>query len=861
MGKWQDDPVVEAAPSAARSASRWQDDPVAEPPDDAGVVTQALRGANKALSTVATAPFWMAHDVAERARARGETPAFGLPDTKFPDALIKGGYMEPPPIAPDNTSGRFAQSVGEAVGSTIMPTGALLTKAQQLAKLAPTTTLRALGQRVGEFFAGSPVKAVALDAAGATAAGVGQQGAREAELGPGYEVAAGALAPVAAIAGAQSVAAGARAARGMMMIPEDLFTPTIARWKANGDNIFRKLGLPMSADGSIPERTAGGDAAAYQMLANQLRRENVPVTQLDELLAKMAESRRFNSNSNAPDAVALVDMTPGMQKLAGSLMRSNPEAWSRGVDFFYSRQTGLTPFRGNAATPGETGIPSRNMFSPPITSEQAARQHGTDFGVPQGSIVPMGQRERVGDAFRRSLRIEDADLHGHASTAEMTDDMLEQMGKTLSKPLYDTAREAGRSVDLRPTAGPILDRWEAALENETGPVRRALATQVKEFRRAIGAFQPSNTPDVGGRAAFGGNRLSFGADTDPRYVSPFERFDKAKQMLDEQIRQAYKNPSKQNTIVANALQQFKRELLDGAKNEAGHIIMPGIDGIETNALGAKYKAARGVFQSVAESRRALETGGDIWAGKAGVGEYSALSDDVASQKLVRLGIHGGYEKDTANMPVGHDATKLFDKPRLHEVLREIIPRSQDADAVFANRPERFGDYLGFEKMGMHAAGKTVGNSSTAERIADDKAASALHDVVEQFRSSKSFWQFGAQAAAAKLNWLFGYRADTSATMARALFNADPVVRAEVIDGIRRHMGQSRFTYFTQLMDQQARAAPASRAAATATMGSSMAHGQSGSPGNPVPVRTPEEADKLPSGTHFTTPDGRNKVRP
>lgn len=176
----------------------------------------AMRGINKGVATLATAPFRMAQEVADRRLERGEKSIFDgvLPD-RFPDALLKGGYLDPP--EPKTTAGHYAQAAGEAVGSSLLPSAAILGNAGRMAALAPTTVPRALGQAIGETVASAPGRAVAADALAATGAGIGQEGAKEAGFGPvGQTVAglAGAMVPAgtaATVGSAYRTVQGARA--------------------------------------------------------------------------------------------------------------------------------------------------------------------------------------------------------------------------------------------------------------------------------------------------------------------------------------------------------------------------------------------------------------------------------------------------------------------------------------------------------------------------------------------------------------------------------------------------------------------------------------------------------------------------
>ena len=82
---------------------------------------------------------------------------------------------------------RVAEYVGaaaEGVGASLIPTAGILAAAPRLAAMAPTTTLRAIGQRLGETVAASPAAAVGADILAASASGVAQQAAQDAGAMP-----------------------------------------------------------------------------------------------------------------------------------------------------------------------------------------------------------------------------------------------------------------------------------------------------------------------------------------------------------------------------------------------------------------------------------------------------------------------------------------------------------------------------------------------------------------------------------------------------------------------------------------------------------------------------------------------------
>lgn len=102
---------------------------------------------------------------------------------------------------PTTTAGRYANSVGGALGASAIPAGALMTAAPRLATMAATTVPRAVGQRIGAQIAANPAAAVGADVVAATGSGIAQEGAKDAGFGPlGQSIAgiAGGMAPLAA---------------------------------------------------------------------------------------------------------------------------------------------------------------------------------------------------------------------------------------------------------------------------------------------------------------------------------------------------------------------------------------------------------------------------------------------------------------------------------------------------------------------------------------------------------------------------------------------------------------------------------------------------------------------------------------
>lgn len=725
---------------------------------------------------------------------------------------------------PEGVAGRFAGAMGDAIGSSVVPEAALLGKAQQLSRLTPyaprfaaqtaapeasvalagkaATVPRTMGRQIGEFYAEHPFAATGLGAATAAASGIGSQTAKELELGPGFELAAGATAPMAP-AGIVVAAPRAGRALGQLTGTTGLGKPTFARLSANAQATLKKLGIKSSADEEIRALPSepikpGAQAAADQMVANQLMRANKTPQDLERALDAAADARVFNSSGEAQDVLGLVDLDPSLARLMGSVARSNPEGANRASDFFYARQSGLTP---QAGLPAEANIPTRPMLGKPLTGKDAEEIYGHRFSTQLGDVVPTGSFARLRDALKRAFSIADSDFHGHAANANRTDAALIEAAEREATPLYTATREAGNGVDLRPTLQPILERWQAKADllAEGHPARRAI-------EKAITFFSNKKGP-----------------------VSHINDFDQGKQLLDDEITKAFKGDDKY--IGKHILGQMKRELLKGADLEAttlpdGTMVpaqrLGGVDEITTNDLGQKYMAARHAFSSRAQSREALKAARE--APHQDPDSAKAAYDDIDSdidKKLFRLGIVGDYEKAMGRRGPTNDATSWFNNHNTMDLLGHVIDRSKKTDAAFANRPERLGRYINLERGNMRSERTALQGSQTARNEADDQALEGMHALVEQTVSnaqadpttSASLLGMTTKAIKFTLNKFFGYRADTSAAVARNLLSANPDVRKATIARVRDRMGADRFSYFQKVLEQQMEQATVARGTA------------------------------------------------
>ena len=533
----------------------------------------------------------------------------------------------------------------------------------------------------------------------------------------------------------------------------DLLGPTIAKAGQGLENLRDRFALKASA--SSPRQT-GSEAAADRMIADQLQRAGVTPGQLQNRLAEMEDAVSFGAQGRAQNVLAPADLDPSLARLAGSVMRQQPEAGGVATGFQLTRQTGRT----NALPmPEIPGLPSRAAMT------EAAP-----------GAVPMGQYERVRDALRRALIV---DVPGGTPstirTAHQTEQAIVTRARQEARQLYDAAYRAGQGVDLAGTVEPIIQRWTARMADEPAPVAAAI-------RRATRMFTAQSGP-----------------------VGNIQRIDKAKQFLDGQIEQLMESPVGRNRYLGGVLTEFKNEILSA------------VDAVPN--VGSAYRAARNAYADNMTMRDALRAGREAFRenSEVGVDQYRALATD-GERRLFRLGLSDSFEQQIGRNKRTADITQVFENPRIEQMLQEIIPAGNQN--MGAGNAQKFGRYLQGEKSMISTRDATLGNSKTAERMADDRALEELQALTSQIATRPSATGVVMSAVEASLNRLFGIGADTASAVAHRLFTADPRERAMLLSRLEGLVGPSRMQRFTEaLREQQALVARgASSAAGSATGG-------------------------------------------
>lgn len=215
-----------AAPAEGPWA-KYQDKPEASLADNAAdVAWQLPQGINRGVDSVLNLPYNAirgvgkltgTYDLPEAQPIVGQFNPGGAVPRAVADAvnpvLPASMQQESKPRPPETTAGRYAESVGEAVGASAIPAGTLLGTASRAAALAPTTTARAVAQAVGRQAASNPGGTLAVDVAAATSSGLAQQGAEDAGFGPGGQAVAGMVGGLAPVVATTAITPAVRAVR------------------------------------------------------------------------------------------------------------------------------------------------------------------------------------------------------------------------------------------------------------------------------------------------------------------------------------------------------------------------------------------------------------------------------------------------------------------------------------------------------------------------------------------------------------------------------------------------------------------------------------------------------------------------
>lgn len=518
----------------------------------------------------------------------------------------------------------------------------------------------------------------------------------------------------------------------------DAVSPTLARWRANmpgggGGEMQPRSAGAAAAPPMIMPPVNGADAAAEQVIANQLARANLNTTDIRQRLAQARQA-----SIGQPNATALADLDPSLARLGGSVQRQQPEAGNLARSFIQGRQTGITPRNG---MPDTTGIPTRGMME-----------------APPPNAPPMGQSERVRTALREALDIP-------PGSAYRNEQEMIRAARAEADSLYGDAYRTANGVDIRPAIQPVVDLWTAIMNNPDTPlpVRQLIRNGLRVFQTQTGTVQS------------------------------LRNFQRSKEFLDDKI----------ETLINSA--NGKQRSRGGMLNDIQRDMLAAIDRLPN--VGQRYNTARGAFSSNAEMREAIDLGRAAAreSPEVSAAQYQALT--VGQQRMFRMGLFGELERRIAATPRQNDVTRIFDTPQMQELLQVVAPQGT---------AQRVGQFIQNEKNYLTGTrNDVIGGSPTAQRMADDEATNQMQSLVETLRSTRSVREAAFAATQGILDRLFGFRADTAASIARQLFTANPRDLDMILQRLEARLGPNRAEQFRRAMQQYANsvAQPAAAGAA------------------------------------------------
>ena len=526
----------------------------------------------------------------------------------------------------------------------------------------------------------------------------------------------------------------------------DALSPTLARIVAENRQRLRDRGINASADGATPE-TAGATEMAYAMGARALRRSNRTTDDIRRSQDEAADARNFG-NSRGIDQDFLVEADEGLQRLMGSAIRANPEAARIAGAATRAQHTGITPVK--ARLEPDSGLATRPENTLQMTGAQTRRATGNDFGVPSKRLVAAGQQERLFELLKRAARVMDHKHHGHAQTTYRTEQKMTEARKAESDRLYSEARKIGQGIDIAPAQVEVFRKWSQVIADAPEEMGKKLTALMRNF---------------------------FTRDGKP--VGDITRFDLAKRVADGDVETAFKNTQSGNKEIARQMRDMRDE------------IVAAVDKVPK--VGPAYAKARATHAGRSRELEMIELGRSLAKENSEVAADVLQGLNKADLKRARLGY---VEKmgQRLNRARKRDATVIFDDPEQQRIMAMLLP---------TGKAVKFGRVVEAERARVETRNQIFGNSKTAERMADDEVYQVMEQasgVIDMLRGS------GMVGAAIKfaenaLHRMFGMPAEVSATLARQMFSADPIVKGRTLAGIEKYMGPTRLAMLADGLNQ------------------------------------------------------------
>lgn len=526
---------------------------------------------------------------------------------------------------------------------------------------------------------------------------------------------------------------------------------------------------------TIARLTKGVEDAADEVMANRFRRSGTTPQQVaDDLAAGRQAADLPGSTAALPEAI--VDTSPSMQRLGGSVYRTGNQAGEMAQEFVASRQG---------------GDPAKGLF-----------------GRATSRDTPMNQFERLNDTFKRAFKVKSKEFdrqkavirneqkalgnESYKKAWQSQEDFGEDLSNTLTAWALKARDEPGRAeqsalqqalgIFYRADKSLTSDKLSLRLDDMEGKIARLVEKGDDASMAAAERLQKQS--DII-RRQLDESRVQVGKQAYP--IDNLERLDRAKRSLDGMISEA------KNDNVKRLLVQLKNDILDS------------VHGGDRNnpTKNIAYKAARDEWGSRAELLEAADMGRKFLRGDGGVSAEDFRAMTKAEQNMFRLGVTRELRTMMGGKALGPtaDFTNILRKPNVYERLAEVMPQGQTSTKMneIVRRETRMSD----------TAKEVLGNSKTAQRLSDDVELGGrdiMSQAIDRYRSSPTLLNLALDAVKAGAEKIFGFRDDMATALARRLFTADPAEQAQILAAIEARMGKEKTSKFLEFMSQASLAA-------------------------------------------------------
>jgi hypothetical protein len=531
---------------------------------------------------------------------------------------------------------------------------------------------------------------------------------------------------------------------------------------------------------TIARATQGIEGAADEVIANRLRRADLTADDVATDLATGQQATQFKgSQATLPEMI--VDTSPAMQKLGGSVYRSGNEANRIAAESLGNRQG---------------GDPAQGLFG--------KAKRGDD---------PTNQYERIIDTFKRAFSVKSKEFGKQKLAIENEQAVLGNSSyqkafanhDAFEAPLADTltawnlkvrdepgkAEQAALQEALNLFRRPDKSLTSQALNNSIDDMTTKLQSLVDKAREAAAKGDADAAQKLMDRATVVDRNRDLvvrrlqesysNIGNQPYPIDTMKRFDLAKRSLDGMIGEA------KNSNVKRLLVNLKNDMLDA------------VHGGDRNnpTMNVAYSEARSEWGSRAELLEALDMGKKYMSGgDVSAQDFAGLTN--AQKTMFRLGVTKALEPMLGGKAIGptSDFTSVLRQPKVYEKLRDITPQGKTSDNL--------NELISREARMSRTAGKVTGNSATAERMADDAEFAGrdlLGAAIDKYRQQPTLINMGLDMLRAGAEQAFGFRDDMAVALAKRLFEASPQEQQVILARIQQRMGQQKTAKFLDFVSR------------------------------------------------------------